>query len=216
MTFLKRFMLTASVVVGALLMVSSASASQIFYFSGITQDGDVFHLDLTTTDNSDNHTTVPSPTDPYTAPNSNLVTPSYTFTGYLITGISGTWYDATDKNVYQIKDLMIPGSILDSSVDHIAHAPTDNLFDPKISAGPLALGKFSYGGIGFSISNGDQYQLFTNPATGEYAGCPGTCVTVTETIDAPDTLSLMGIGLMLVWSQGFRRSTVSAKSSRPE
>jgi len=71
----------------------------------------------------------------------------------------------------------------------------------------------SYGGFQFTIASGKQYQLYTDPATGGYAGCPGSCVKVTE-MDAPDTLSLLGIGLVLVWSQGIRRSLVPAKSQK--
>jgi hypothetical protein len=209
MKVLKHSMLSALLGFGVLLAGTPASASLVFNFAGKLDDGDRFYATLTT---EETLTTVSAPA--HTNSVAGLTSPAYTFTGYRITGISGSWFEAGDPTAYAIVGLLPIGSIIENSPrnnpagpDTIAHSPTDNLFDPK-TVGELALGKVSFGGFAFDVNvqgTIEDYQLYTDPVTGKYAGCPGSCVVVTE-IDAPGTLPLMGLGLaVFAWSQGFRR-----------
>lgn len=210
MKVLKHSMLSGLLGFGVLMLGTPASASQVFNFAGKLDDGDRFYSTLTT---EETVTTVNAPA--HVNVGAGLTSPAYTFTGYRITGISGSWFEAGDPTAYAIVGLLPIGSIIENSprnkppgsLDTIAHSPTDNLFDPK-TVGVLALGKVSFGGFAFDVDiqgTREDYQLYTDPVTGEYAGCPGSCVVVTE-IDAPGTLPLMGLGLaVFAWSQGFRR-----------
>ncbi len=217
MTFIKRFMFAASVGIGTLLMGNPASASQIFNFSGVLDDGDRFDAVLTT-----ENTLTSINALAHINELSGLISPAYTFQGYLITHISGNWFEFEDLTTpLKIVDLRPVGSIIENSPfnnppgpDTRAHSPTDNLFNPNKgfipSIGGIA-GKFSYGGVEFVVANGREYQLFTDPAPGKpgYAGCPGSCVGVSE-VPIPGTLPLMGAGLTFAWSRSIRRRIKAA------
>jgi len=219
MTFFKQFMLAASVGVGTLLMSSSAlSASLTFSFSGKLSDGDRFNAVFTTTDTLQT-LSFPAHTNPGAG---GLTSPAYSFTGYLITGISGGWYEAEDPTTaLSITGLKPVGSIIENSLrndppggtDTIAHSFTDNLFDPKDGKWDT-LGKLSYGGVAFEIKNGivnEDYQVYTNPDTGKYAGCPGSCVKVTPT-PIPAALFFVAPALFGVFGVSRRKNTAGMAS----
>lgn len=225
---LKQFIFTALIGAGTLLSGTSASATKIFSFNAERADGDTFQIklqteDALTTESYGAHTNVAA----------GLTSPAYTFTGYKITGISGFWFEefALDMPL-PIKSLLPVGSIVENSIyntppglDTSAHSPTDNLFNPNKGFSPPWAGeggKFSYGGVAFvvdfsSLVNSPQYgslysgplekdyQLYTDPGTLRYAGCPGSCVGVTE-VPEPDTLLLsLGATLVLPWMRSARR-----------
>jgi len=214
MTFFKRFMLAASVGVGTLLMSSSALSAS-FSFSGRTGDGDTFNAVLQTTDTLQTQSflahTNPGP--------GGLTSPAYTFTGYLITGISGSWYEAeAPTTALSITGPKPVGSIIENSLrntppgstDTIAHSPTDNLFNP-LDGKWDTLGKLSYGGVAFYITGGKDYQVYTNPDTGKYAGCPGSCVKVTAT-PIPAALFFVAPALFGVFGVSRRKNTAGMAS----
>jgi len=142
-----------------------------FQFNGVTSDGDSFSLTMTTED------TLQSQSYPAFTTPSGLASPAYTFTGYLITSLSGTF----DNN--PIVSLLssgsgvfnpLPGNLPTPGVgsgtfypgeypegsglfpdDLIPHSPTDNLYNPNggFASGVLPsgnqAGEFSFGGIAF-------------------------------------------------------------------
>jgi hypothetical protein len=207
MVFFKRSLLAISVGVGALMLSSSASA-YTFSFAGKTGDGDTFSLVFTTAETVE-ASSFSSHKNPAAG---GLTSPAYTFTGYLITGISGNWYEAEDPSVaIPIVSLKPAGYIIENSVrndppggtDTIAHSFTDNLFNP-LDGKWNTLGKLSYGGVAFELANGLDYQLYTAPDNGEYAGCPGSCKRVTP-VPEPEEWAMMLAGLgalgLLRWTK---------------
>ena len=157
----------------------------------------------------------PSYTDPLWGPLAGT-SPAYTFTGYRVTSVSGTY---TDESItYPIVGLLPVGSIVSAAGDQIPHSPTDNLFNPDGGFAPdfplLPVGdtfrKFSFGGIAFNIQEGtliEPYQVFARsdfnstwsnpPGFSDYAGCPGSCVGVVEVVPEPtSTLSLLALGTL--------------------
>lgn len=224
-----QFIFTALIGAGTLLSGAPASATQTFIFKGEREDKDRLHLELQTED----VLKPPESYSSHLNVDAGLTSPAYTFTGYKITGISGFWLEefALDMPL-PIKSLLPVGSIVENSIyntppglDTSAHSPTDNLFNPNKGFSPPWAGeggKFSYGGIAFvvdfsslvnspkygSLYNGPlekDYQLYTDPDTLEYAGCPGSCVGVIE-IPEPDTLLLsLGATLVLPWMRRARR-----------
>lgn len=224
MNSLNRYLFAASVSFGSLLVSSSAGATQIFKFNGVLDDGDQFNLTLETSDiltiiNAPAHTNVLA----------GLTSPAYTFEGYLITDVSGYWFEKDDLTTpLEILELLPAGSIIENSerndppgLDTIAHSPTDNLFNPDKGFGSSFSGlggKFSYGGIQFTVAAAEssygsyqhEYQLYTDPTSLGYAGCPGSCVGVTE-VPTPASLPLLGLGLVLIWSRRIFHTFSNAK-----
>jgi hypothetical protein len=216
--FIKRLIVIASTS-AALLIGSSAHASLFFNFDGVIEDGDRFNAVFETKE------TLSDPThwfDPHTNPKSaEYTSPGYYFTGYEIIGVSGFWFEHDDPDTaLDIVDLLPVSSIIENDprnnpaepLDDIAHAPTDNLFNPNSGFLPSIsgiAGKLSYGGVAFLVELPDgsreSYQLFTNPVTRGYAGCPGSCKVVTE-VPTPNPLPLLGLGLALVWLRSKRRT----------
>ena len=222
----RHFMLTAVMGLGALLSVAPASATQVFEFKGerVLPDPDKFQIRLETedalrTESYGAHTNVAA----------GLTSPAYTFTGYRITGISGSWFEEFAPSIaLPITSLLPIGSIVENSPyndppgpDTSAHSPTDNLFNPdKGFAPPLAGagGKFSYGGVAFVVDFSPllstfpaytgpltkEYQLYTDPDTLGYAGCPGSCIPVNE-VPEPSALMLsLGATFVLPWMRRAR------------
>lgn len=94
--------------------------------------------------------------------------------------------------------------------DLIAHFLSDNLFKPDLVGSPG--GAFSGGGIVFHTTEEDYvYQLFTDPATGEYAGCgSGTCLPVSTQVPGP--LPLLGVGAAFGYSRRLRKRIKTSKA----
>jgi hypothetical protein len=176
-------------VVGTALALASGMASATTVFNGRIGDGDIYHIELTLAGNpGDASYTGISHTN---ATNPSLVSPGYTFTGQLITGVSGWFIDVAYPAVKNpITGLLAPGSIVenvseeinsvspptpDFNQDTIAHSLTDNLYNVVSSAPGFAApyGSFnspvSFGGFAFSVDisalGGNlltkDYQLFT-------------------------------------------------------
>jgi len=216
--FIKRLIVIASTS-AALLIGSSAHASLFFNFDGVIEDGDRFNAVFETKE------TLSDPTHwfaPHTNPErAEITSPGYYFTGYEIIGVSGFWFEHDDLDTaLDIVALLPVSSIIENDprnnpaepLDDIAHAPTDNLFNPNSGFLPAIsgiAGKLSYGGVAFLVELPDgsteSYQLFTNPVTRGYAGCPGSCQIVTE-VPTPNPLPLLGLGLALVWLRSKRRT----------
>jgi MYXO-CTERM domain-containing protein len=210
--FIKRLIVIAST--SAILLIgSSAHASLFFNFDGVIDDGDRFNAVFETNDNL-----ITQDYMAHTNVAAGLTSPAYTFTGYEIIRVSGFWFEHDDPNTaLDILDLLPALSIIENdprnggSLDDIAHGPTDNLFNPNFgflpSIGGIA-GKLSYGGVAFLVGLPDgsteSYQLFTDPVSLGYAGCPGSCSLVTE-VPTPNPLPLLGLGLALVWLRRIRR-----------
>ena len=190
-----------------------------FPFDGLRTDDDSFDLILTTGDTLITESYL-SYTDPqWTAPPPGPGTsPAYTFTGYRVTSVSGTY---TDGGItYPIVGLLPPVSIVSAASDQIPHSPTDNLFNPDGGFAPdfplLPVGdtfrKFSFGGIAFNVQEGteiERYQVFARsdydatfanpPGFSDYAGCPGSCAGVLDITPVPEptsTLSLLALGTL--------------------
>lgn len=221
--FIKRLIIIASTS-AALLIGSSAHASLFFNFDGVIEDGDRFNAVFETKDNL-----ITQDYMAHTNVAAGITSPAYTFTGYEIIRALGFWFEHDDPNTaLDIVDLLPVSSIIENDPrnepadpfdpmslpanDDIAHAPTDNLFNPNSGFLPSIsgiAGKLSYGGVAFLVELPDgsreSYQLFTDPVTRGYAGCPGSCKVVTE-VPTPNPLPLLGLGLVLVWLRSKRHS----------
>jgi len=206
--------LGTAVVTTVLSLVAESAHALTFRFDGLRTDDDSFDLILTTEDTLITES-YPSYTDPLWGPLAGT-SPAYTFTGYRVTSVSGTY---TDESItYPIVGLLPVDSIVSAAGDQIPHSPTDNLFNPDGGFAPdfplLPVGdtfrKFSFGGIAFNIQEGtliEPYQVFARsdfnstwsnpPGFSDYAGCPGSCVGVVEVVPEPtSTLSLLALGTL--------------------
>ncbi|WP_066349382.1 PEP-CTERM sorting domain-containing protein [Geminocystis sp. NIES-3708] len=192
-----------------------------FKFDGVRTDNDSFDLTLITDDTLQ---TLSYPA--YTDPISGLTSPAYTFTGYLVTSVSGTYFEGNTAN--PIDGLLPVGSGVFNSInndppfspDIIAHSPTDNLFNPNGGFAPGVLplgntaGKFSFGGLAFNVQeqNGlEAYHLFTRSDFGhsdgvgfDYAGCPGSCKGVKN---VPEPVTILGSFVALGLGGVFKNKT---------
>ncbi len=225
--------LGTAVVTTVLSLVAESAHALTFRFDGLRTDDDSFDLILTTEDTLITES-YPSYTDPLWGPLAGT-SPAYTFTGYRVTSVSGTY---TDESItYPIVGLLPVDSIVSAAGDQIPHSPTDNLFNPDGGFAPdfplLPVGdtfrKFSFGGIAFNIQEGtliEPYQVFARsdfnstwsnpPGFSDYAGCPGSCVGVVEVVPEPtSTLSLLALGTLGTAST-LKRKLKSSKLTEKE
>jgi len=103
-----------------------------------------------------------------------------------------------EEGVEEGEDILIP------------HKLSDNLFNPDFAS--AVGGAFSRGGIVFNTEESEYvYQLFTNPATGLYAGCgSGTCLKVSPRVPGP--LPILGIGAAFGFSRKLRKRIKTSKT----
>jgi len=210
------------------LSTSPAQAAQLsfrFVFSTFPGD-DLYDLNLTT---EDTLTTINAPSysnpgwDAWTEPNP---VPAYTFTGYKILSVTGT---ETEGGITNPITAMLPagsgvfnaplpppeGDGVTPVPDRIGHSPTDNLFNPNGGFAPGVLpagntaGKFSFGGLAFTVTVGgtvnEDYQVFTRsdfgstfppglPTGYDYGGCPGSCRGAVQVPEPSSAAGLLAIG----------------------
>lgn len=207
------FALGAAVTTTVIGLSANPAQALTFPFDGLRTDDDSFDLILTTGD-----TLITESYPSYTDPTSGLTSPAYTFTGYRVTSVSGTYTEEGITN--PIVGLLPINSNVSAVGDLIPHSPTDNLFNPDGGFAPdfplLPVGdtfrKFSFGGIAFNIQEGtliEPYQVFARsdydstwenpPGFSDYAGCPGSCVGVLDITPVPEptsTLSLLALGTL--------------------
>ena len=129
---------------------------------------------------------------------SGVVSPP--FTGYQIVDVTGTYYDKIEDKTFNVLGLYAAGSFEGGIPPAIPHYASDNLFAVNVVNGAL-----SGGGIVVSTDNpAYQYHLFTDPVTGDYAGCgSGTCKKVTRMVPGP--LPLVGAAAAFGLSRRLRR-----------
>jgi hypothetical protein len=198
--------------------VPASALTQTFPFEGDRDDGDYFSLLITT---NDALTTASFPSHNNVA--AGLISPAYTFTGYQITAVSG-FYRPNGGSDNPITGLKPVGSIVENSPnnsppgnDTSPHSPSDNLYNPNggfsVSLG-LQGGGVSYGGFVFTVDESgtpEDYQLYTDPVTGRYAGCPGSCVRATRRVPGP--LPLIGLAATLGYSRKLKVRFKAKKES---
>lgn len=208
-----------------------------FKFNGLLSDGDLFDLTLITEDTlkTINALSYSNPGwDPLAEPNP---VPAYTFTGYTITSVSGTFSEGGTPN--PIVGFLPAGSgVFNAPVngvptpDRIGHSPSDNLYNPNggFASGVLPVGSkagnFSFGGLVFQVQEGteiENYQIFTRsdfnssfnrpPGGYDYGGCPGSCVGVavpweTDALPVVGSTVLFGLG---IWTKRKRKLSNSSE-----
>ena len=211
-----------------------------FQFNGLLSDGDLFNLTLIT---EDTLKTINAPSysnpgwDPLAEPNP---VPAYTFTGYTITSVSGTFTELGGTPNPIVGFLPAGSGVFNAPVngvptpDRIGHSPSDNLYNPNggfasgvLPAGNKA-GNFSFGGLVFQVNEGteiENYQIFTRSdfnssfnRPGDYGGCPGSCVGVVKTPEPSSTAGLLALGSFgaLGAASTLKRKLKSSKSSEKE
>jgi hypothetical protein len=217
------------------LSANPAHAIQ-FQFNGSLSDGDLFNLTLIT---EDTLTTINAPSysnpgwDPLAEPNP---VPAYTFTGYTISSVSGTFTELGGTPNPIVGFLPAGSGVFNASVngvptpDRIGHSPSDNLYNPNggfasgvLPAGNKA-GNFSFGGLVFQVQGGteiENYQIFTRSdfnssfnRPGDYGGCPGSCVGVVPVPWETDALPVVGSTVLFglgVWTKHKRKLSKSSE-----
>lgn len=219
MTQLLKFFLIPSLTLATFAAAAgpARALTQTFSFEGVRDDQDYFNLLITTTDTL---TTASFPSHTNVA--AGLVSPAYTFTGYQITAVTG-FYRPNGGSDNPITGLKAVGSIVENSPennppgnDTSPHSPSDNLYNPNggfsVSLGSQG-GDVSYGGFVFTVDESgtpEDYQLYTDPVTGRYAGCPGSCVGVTR---VPGPLTMIGLAATLGYSRQLKVRYKAKKES---
>lgn len=242
--------LVAAGVFGSALQADAAIQSK--EFKGTRSDGDIVDL-LIYYDDSTIYSLptlppnfgLPGPfTDRIASPLSPLPDYDTGFSGFAITGVTGSYTEG--GNTYFVKSICPSGPVshpgreisfsgcsappyggtpADSTnglfrkgsyeegvapPPLIAHYLSDNLFNPDFAAAKG--GAFSGGGIVFNTDEESYvYHLFTDPVTGEYAGCgSGTCLPVSTSVPAP--LPLFGVGAAFGSIRKLRKLSSQLKS----
>jgi len=218
--------LKTAVIATLLNLVAQSAHALTFNVSGLRTDDDTFNLTLTTEDtlttqsypsHNESNWSLPPGIDP---------SPAYTFTGYRVTSVTGTYTE--DGTEQPIVGFLPAGSIVSAAGDQIPHSPTDNLYNPIGGFAPdfpeLPAGDtkriFSFGGIAFLPDEGTEiepYQVFARsdfdstwenpPGFSEYAGCPGSCVGVS----IPEPITILGSATALGFAAFFKRKLKTSK-----
>lgn len=214
-------------VIGTLLNLVAQSAHALtFDVPGLRTDGDEFNLSLTTEDTLTTATYPSHNESNWSLPPGVGPSPAYTFTGYRVTSVTGTYTE--NGTEYPVVGLLPAGSIVSAAGDQIPHSPTDNLYNPNGGFAPdfpeLPAGDtkriFSFGGIAFNIDEGtgiEPYQFFARsdfdstwsngPGFSKYAGCPGSCVGVS----VPEPITILGSATALGFAAFFKRKLKTSK-----
>jgi hypothetical protein len=216
------------------LSTNPAHAIQ-FKFDGLLSDGDLFNLTMIT---EDTLTTINAPSysnpgwDPLAEPNP---VPAYTFTGYTISSVSGTFTELGGTPNPIVGFLTAGSGVFNAPVngvptpDRIGHSPSDNLYNPNggfasgvLPAGNKA-GNFSFGGLVFQVQEGteiENYQIFTRSdfnssfnRPGDYGGCPGSCEGVVSVPWETGALPVVGSTVLFGLGVWTKRKLKPSKSS---